>query len=190
MLPWRTVGLILLAFPVLGCVRKTHTAGEPTCSLSWQPQWSLDSSLAVCVPPGFVSDRAARPDEITIKRYHPSNSALTSDLLTIALIPWSADSASIDWPPTLVSGPTCLLHCMTVDSLISHQDTVGGIVVSTEVGLMSGGMMGWQRKPGIKAGWILSAYRRGWGQGFAENSSTLDTLRHVIGSSVVASVIP
>jgi hypothetical protein len=95
---------------------------------------------------------------------------VTIDTGTVALLP----------PPALSSGPTCYGDCTTADSVTVHRDTIGAVAARFEVGLVSGGVAGFQRHPALVGGWIAPSGVRVVVAGFTEVSATLDTLRAMI----------
>jgi hypothetical protein len=166
----RAAGALFLLSLLTACARSPQVASAPTCPPSWHAEWTGDSAIALCLPATFkrrAADAWSRPD-----------SGVAADLLSVVLLRWPEDSASLHgWPPHLASPPACLADCATVDSLSVHSDQVADMEARTEVGLVSGGMPGFRRQPMLRVGWEQSARRRGVAQGWAANAATLDTLR-------------
>jgi hypothetical protein len=162
--------LSVLAGVAAGCGSQQHAA-LPSCPPTWRADWVGDSTAALCIPPGFE-----RFDATSWHRGQPAD-----DFFSVEFLQWPDDSASLHaWPPHLGSGPDCLGDCSRVDSLGVHVDSIAGMGARTEVGLVSGGLPGWQRMPMFRTGWILSADRRGFAQGWARGPLTIDTLRQAV----------
>jgi len=100
----------------------------------------------------------------------------------VKLLSWPKDSAFGSWPPHLASGASCFADCATADSVVIHRDTVAGVEVAAEVGLVTGGFPGFRRRPFLVTGWTVSNASRGFAQGWAMNPKTLDTLRAMLKS--------
>jgi hypothetical protein len=137
------------------------------------------------MPPGFVLEQA-HPNNVLIRRPPAASGTPAADFLSVELLKWPDDSGSVQWPPRLGSDATCVIHCVSVDSAEVHAGQLAGFPAHIETGLLNGGMPGWSRTPGIKAGWIVSPTRRGLAQGWASTGTVLDTLRAVIGTVQVA----
>jgi hypothetical protein len=165
----------LAVVAVLGACKIARTvAPAPQCISSWHPVWTADSSVALCIPPGFV---LKAPDAWG----RPRTNGTFSDFLTVELLLWPEDSATLSrWPPHLASGTNCLADCATADSVVIHRDTVAGTEVAVEVGLVTGGYPGFRRQPLLVVGWTVSNTRRAFAQGWAVNPTTLDTLRNML----------
>ncbi len=162
------------------CGHRPPVASRPDCAADWTPAWEGDSTLALCVPPGFQ-----RLKDYAWGRQAPGGWA--RDFVSVELLQWPEDSASLhSWPPHLASPPTCRADCGTVDSLSVHADQVAGSEARTEVGLVSGGMPGFRRQPMFRMGWVVGAGRRGFAQGWAENAATLDTMRMAVRTLTIA----
>ena len=164
----------LAVVALLGACVSSTAAPPPHCISTWHPVWTADSSVALCIPPDFVS---AGPNAWGRRK---ANGAF-ADLLSVQLLSWPQDSTTLSgWPPHLASGPNCLADCATADSVTVHRDTVAGVQVSTEVGLVSGGEPGFRRHPFLVRGWTLTNTSRGFAQGWTTNPATLDTLRDIL----------
>jgi len=157
------------------CSRDRPVAATPDCPSSWRAAWSSDSTTSLCVPPDFVVAGASAWGR-------PGVGTSFVDFLSVELVSWPRDSMSLggQWPPHVASGANCLADCATADSMTVHVDTIAGKEGRTEVGLASGGMPGFRRKPVLEAGWIVGDSVRGFAQGWATQAATLDTLRAML----------
>jgi hypothetical protein len=164
------------------CADAAQVVTSPDCAPGWKPEWSIDSSFALCAPPGFTRDNEVRPTTVLIRRASGTDHSITSDLLTVDILSWPGDSAMYTWPSQLASPSSCEIHCITSDSGDTHTDTIAGFPAQIVTGLSSGGMAGWQRLPTIRAYWIVSSNRRALAQGWAASGVGLDTLRQVVGT--------
>lgn len=157
------------------CARGPAVASRPECAASWRAEWSADSAAALCVPPGFarLRDRPA-----TWRREHDG---LVQALLAVHVdLPtaWERGEIADRWPPALPpAGPCTYADCVMTDSLVAHVDTVAGVAVRVETGLLTGGAVGMRRHPTLVAGWDAPGARRVYVSGLADAPATLDTLR-------------
>jgi hypothetical protein len=158
---------------VAACRTPPPVAATPQCISSWLPTWTADKSVALCIPSDFVS---AYPDAWG----RPQPNRGFSDFLSVKLLSWPQDSAFVSWPPHLASPADCFADCAIADSVVVHRDTIAGIEVSTEVGLISGGEPGFRKHPFLRVGWIVSTRSRAFAQGWATHPATLDTLRAML----------
>ena len=156
------------------CSHGRPVAAAPDCPSSWRAAWSSDSTTSLCVPPDFVVAGASAWGR-------PGVGTSFLDFLDVELVSWPRDSMSLggQWPPHVASGANCA-DCATVESLTVHIDTIAGKEVRTEVGLASGGIAGFRRKPVLEAGWIIGNSMRGFAQGWVRQAATLDTLRAML----------
>ena len=155
-----------------GCQPPPRIAAAPSCDLAWPAAWSADSTMALCLPPGFSphgENAWGRPS---------AAGGLPVDFLTVARLPSAAAVTDIAFG--LASDSTCVADCMAVDSLRAHLDTVAGNVTRTETGLVTGGFAGLRRKPTVQISWAVSPDEHGFAQGWAANPATLDTLRQAV----------
>ncbi len=159
---------------VIACAPGSRIAARPECAAGWRAEWSADSALSLCVPPGFER----KPDSFaTILR---SQDLLPRDLLAVYLDPrsaWERGEVVDRWPPSLPTGPCNFPDCGTTDSLTVHVDTVAGVAGRVYVGLVTGGFAGLRRKPSLVAGRDLPGELRLGIHAFSERPATLDTLR-------------
>jgi hypothetical protein len=161
---------------LVACSRGRLVAPTPNCVSSWHPVWTSDSSIALCVPADFV-----RADFGGWGR--PGVGTGFLDFLSVELLSWPRDSLSLgQWPPHVASGANCLADCSTADSVTIHIDSLAGMEVRTEVGLVTGGEPGFHRKPVLEGGWIVKDSIRGFAHGWATHGATLDTLRSMLGT--------
>jgi len=159
---------------LVACSRGHPIAAAPECPSSWRAAWSADSAIALCVPADFVRAGSSAWGR-------PGVGTGFLDFLSVELLSWPGDSASLSqWPPHVASPTNCLADCATADSLTVHIDTIAGEEVRTEVGLASGGMPGFRRKPVLEAGWIINGSVRGFAQGWTRQAPALDTLRTIL----------
>ncbi len=174
----RTRSLVGIIVPLvlLGCTRSEQAVSAPACPASWIRSATADSSITLCLAPGF-----ARLDEHTWQRSSPATGEDLADFFSVELLEWPADSASVrGWPPRLSSSDTCQADCITVDSTATYQDRWSGFDAHTETGRASGGIAGLSRRPVMASGWIISGSRRGFAQGWSAQPATLDTLRQML----------
>ena len=155
-----------------------------TCAPQWIAAWTPDSTVRLCLPPGFIAkganswSRSASPHGVS--RSIVLN-APAPDFLSVELLRWPADSFKVPpWPPRLGASADCRADCSTVDSLVVHNDTIAGHAARTETGLVSGGFAGLVRQPSLVSGWAVSGARRISVQGWSVWPATLDTLRMAI----------
>ncbi|HEU5218553.1 MAG TPA: hypothetical protein VFU23_07830 [Gemmatimonadales bacterium] len=167
---------IIVPLAMLGCARGEPAAAVLACPAGWASGATADSSITLCLAPGFV-----RLDAHTWQRSSPSTGEDLADFFSVELLDWPGDSASVrGWPPRLSSSETCQADCITVDSSIVHQDRWSGFDAHTEIGRASGGLAGLVRRPVMASGWIISRTRRGFAQGWSAAPATLDTLRQML----------
>ena len=104
---------------------------------------------------------------------------LRGDWFVVYTLTWPADSQpGTEWPPRLASGAGCLADCARADSAIAFADSVDRGVARGELGLMSGGMPGFQRQPTLEWGWQGSGSQRFLLMAFTTTPATLDSLRN------------
>ena len=145
---------------------------ELACPSSWHQALTADLSMALCIP-SALQRRRVSDDEAIWER-----SDATSPEHVWLSIDVNADPATEDpWPPHLAGRSSCLVDCVTVDSVVQHVDTLAGSVVQVETGLVSGGEPGLRRQPSLTAGWTTPTASRVWVFGLAAHGATLDTLR-------------
>jgi len=150
---------------------------EPACPRSWHDGRTADLSMVLCIPPGFK--RSAGTEGVAWWARGRITSREHAWLrIDVEAPPFDADR----WPPHLASGPECGADCATADSVVEHLDTLAGIAVHVETGLVSGGFPGFRRQPALAAGWIIPTGARVWVQGLAPHGATLDTLRTALRS--------
>ncbi|HEV8198166.1 MAG TPA: hypothetical protein VGP87_16100 [Gemmatimonadales bacterium] len=168
---------LTVALAMLGCGRAEQAASAPpACPADWPRSATADSTLTLCLAPGFT-----RLDAHTWQRSSPSTGEDLADFFSVELLDWPADSASVrGWPPQMASSDSCQADCITVDSADVHQDQWSGFDAHTETGLASGGLAGLSRRPVMASAWIISATRRGFAQGWSALPATLDTLRQML----------
>lgn len=158
------------------CSRGDRATALAECPSGWRAEWTADSSLSLCVEPGF-----ARADVHSWQRLDPTAGAEPRDFFSVEIVAWPEDSASLrTWPPRLGSAVGCKADCITADSSAVQTDTWAGAEAHTETGLISGGLADLRRRPVFVSGWIVSAKRRGFAQGWAALPVTLDTLRQML----------
>jgi hypothetical protein len=173
---------IILTMTLFGCGRSQQAAAAPVCPAAWARSATADSSLTLCLAPGFI-----RLDTHTWQRSSPQTGEDLADFFSVELLNWPADSASVrGWPPRMASSNSCQADCITVDSTVVHQDQWSGFDAHTEIGLASGGLAGLSRRPVMASGWIISDTRRGFAQGWSAMPATLDTLRQMLRTVQVA----
>jgi hypothetical protein len=168
---------------VLACTPDVRVAARPECPARWHAEWTLDSALSLCVPPGFEQPRDSFPIFVRTHDY------ITRDYLRLYLEPrsmWDEDEPRRRWPPSLPARPCTVSDCAFTDSLTLHADTVAGVAGDVYVGLVTGGFAGVQRKPNLHAGWELPGERRLVIQAFSEVPATLDTIRMALRTIRVA----
>jgi hypothetical protein len=171
----RTLPILAVAM-LLACARTEGSGEVAECPASWQRAWTADSSLSLCVAPAFVQSEAH-----SWQRLDPAQGPDPQDFFSVEVIRWPDDSASLrHWPPRLGSDPECRTDCITVDSSTVHADRWSGLEAHTEVGRISGGLAGLQRRPVFVSGWVIASDRRGFAQGWATQPATLDTLRQML----------
>ena len=175
--PFAFVGVV-----VAGC-RSTLSvvAAEPQCTAPSRAAWSVDSSIAICLPPGF---RAAGDSATHHQRWERrSLGAPSADFLVVEAEP---DSEALLPAPVLGSRPGCSVDCTTVDSVAIYRDVPGVTAPHIELGLVSGGMPGLRRQPIIIAGWVTKPGGRVFIGGLAKSRAMLDTLHAMVRSVRVA----
>jgi hypothetical protein len=173
---------VLLAATLPACAGNEASADLAECPASWERTWTADSTLSLCIAPGFLQSEAH-----SWQRLDPSQGADPQDFFSVEVIRWPDDSVSLrHWPPRLGSDPDCRADCITVDSMASHSDRWAGNEAATETGRISGGLAGLQRRPVFVSGWIVASDRRGFAQGWATVPMTLDTLRQMLRTVRVA----
>jgi hypothetical protein len=180
----RLAFLVAVSTSVSAACSRPAVVRTATCAPQWTAAWIPDSTVMLCLPPGFVARSAyswSRPAPPRgISRSIVVN-APAADFLSVELLRWPADSLKVSsWPPRLGSGPECRADCSTVDSVVVHGDTVAGHAARTETGLVSGGFAGLVRQPTLVSGWGVSDARRVSVQGWSAWPATLDTLRMAI----------
>lgn len=159
---------------VIACAPSSRIAARPGCATGWRAEWSSDSTLSLCVPPGFER----KPDSFAT--FLRSQDLLPHDRLVVYLDPrsaWERGEIADRWPPSLTTGPCNFPDCATTHSLTVHADTVARVAGRVYVGLVTGGFAGLRRKPSLVAGWDLPGELRLGIHGFSERSAALDTLR-------------
>ncbi len=167
---------IMVTLGLLGCSRSEQTASAAACPAAWARTATADSSITLCLAPGF-----SRLDAHTWQRSSAATGEDLADFFSVELLDWPADSASVRaWPPRLSSNDSCQADCITVDSSTVHQDQWSGFDAHTETGRASGGIAGLSRRPVMASGWIVSSTRRGFAQGWTALPATLDTLRQML----------
>lgn len=165
--------LAALSF-LIACAPDAHTAPHPDCPTTWHAEWSSDSALSLCIPPGFER----KPDSYAT--FLRKRDFLTRDFLDLYLEPrsaWESGEVGDRWPPSLHSGPCTVPDCTTTDSLTVYADTVAGVVANVYAGLVTGGFAGLRRQPSLAAGWDMPGERRLGIFAFSELPATLDTIR-------------
>jgi hypothetical protein len=114
------------------------------CQGSSVASWLPDSTVAVCLPPGFVTRsprRFARPRGDTVPEHW----------IAVSLVQDSAVPEVERWPLTLSSGNQCFADCTTAERVITSHDTVAGVPAYIERGLVSGGISGERDIPALVA---------------------------------------
>jgi hypothetical protein len=180
---WRLILLCTLAVGTLqvACSHAPAAIALPICPTPSYRDWNGDSTLAICVPPGF-----ARIDHDSWAR--PRVQSAAKDLFSVELLDWPDDSAMMrEWPIHLDPSLGCLADCFSYDSMAIHTDTAAGVTVHTETALLSGGFAGVRREPHLVMSWELAGGRRGIALARTAIPATLDTLRAAVRSLWVKS---
>jgi hypothetical protein len=160
----------------IACGLAGRPAPPPQCSDDLSAAWATDSTVALCLPPGF------RPTgtEATWIRPRPDVGDAAHDLMFVEFFRWPDDSVDMMgacfFPE---SSAATAAGGMRVDSLVVYRDTIVGSIAQVRVGLVTGEIhpLGIHRRPGILARWKVSGNRRAMACGWAWSASTLDTLR-------------
>ena len=162
------------------CAGTPHPAAEQ-CPAGWLRHSSADAAVSLCLPGDFVQagdDAWVRPA--------PARQLPTTDFFSLKLLRLPGDSAAAEpWPPRLVAESGCTADCFSADSVVVHQDTLPGAEATTSIGLISGGIAGFNRRPTLVSGWIASDHMRVLAQGWSHTAATLDTLRQALRSVTV-----
>jgi len=146
------------------------------CPAGWSRHSTGDAALSLCLPGDFVQagdDAWVRPA--------PAQQLPTTDFFSVKLLRMPDDSAAMQpWPPRLVAESGCTADCFSADSVVVHQDTLPGAEATTSIGLISGGIAGFNRRATLVSGWIASDRMRVLAQGWSHSAATLDTLRQAL----------
>ena len=120
MIAFRTLLLAWLAFSASACGRATtRVAARPVCPSAWRAGWSSDSSIAICLPPGFAAASGALREGHQRWERRPVGQPV-GDWLSGSLDTAAAPPPAGRWPPHLASGPACVADCATVDSAVNR----------------------------------------------------------------------
>src|SRR6185369_14307185 len=130
--------------------RESEPVGSD-CPRKWSRHAAFDSSVSLCLPPGFVGHDAhswRRPAKVTGRG--------PSDFLSVEMLAWPDDSVSVRfWPPRLTAGIGCEADCATVDGFSAQIDRWSGFAARTETGLGTARTAGFRRRPVMVSGWII-----------------------------------
>jgi hypothetical protein len=170
-----TLAITIAAF-VGACVSSNVGTQPSTCPADWEWSRSADSSVSACIPPRFA--RARGPQYGTGARWE-RGSYRSPDHASLSVHIDTAFSAVEEWPPRLRATSPCTADCISVDSVVAHEDTVAGTPAHVETGLASGGFAGLRRQPTLVAGWLQGRHRIVV-NGMATQGAALDTLRQVV----------
>ena len=180
--------LLGLVVVLIGCAGQPSPGAaslieRPECSGAWTAQYNVDSSVALCAPPGFAlvwnsSDHAAWA------RHDPRSSHIA--MVSIDLYAPGADTLDGTWPRRLAARPECGTACWTVDTVVRMRDTVRGRLAQIELGQVSGGKGHLVRQPMLIASWEPKPGWRVDARGSGPSMGVLDTLWQVLRTATVA----
>ena len=162
------------------CAAHDRVAARPSCTAPLTPSWSSDSVIALCLPAGFVEDKAHVWARKAPEGWHIEH-------FRILFLTLPRDSAAwASWPPHYEAQSQNCADCISAESIVAHDARVDGADAHIQTALVSGGIAGWHRDTQFQAGWEEDRGLRVVANGWARNGATLDTLVMVIRSTRVA----
>jgi len=167
-----TFALVLLAGAA--CRRDAVTAAaRPVCLPGLVANWSSDSSISICLPPGFDPESGSAGAA-------PHWARIGFEYGQISISIDTTDVPNPQWPPHLTLPAICAAVCGSVDSVSRSRDTLATGVASIESGLWTGGSPAARREALFVAGWKLPTGARVWSYGSATTAPMRDTLRRAL----------
>ena len=182
-----SIGLVSFALAIASCARPHAVAPRARCPSAWTAQFNVDSTIALCAPPGFrLGFNSSTLAQWASGTLGPSG--ISS--LSIRLVPASADTLAGPWPRRLAPPPDCGPSCWTVDTVAQVQDSLMGRPVLVEQGRVSGGAARFLQQPVFWASWEPAPGWRADAQGTANAMAGLDTLRRMLRTVSIATSPP
>ena len=164
---------------LFACTRPPALAAPACPDETWRPAATSDSTIALCLAPGFASTGEGR----RWARGKVGDSSYA--WLTVVIL--DSVEAEDEWgsPPVprsfrAASPPAGTIHALTAESIAVYRDTVDGQPVEVETALISGGFADLRRQPAIRAAWRLPSGRWVLAQGLADRPAEIDILRAML----------
>ena len=174
-MPQRVIAVALLGALGCGATPATDDArvgAPPTCPAALRSAWTDDSLIHVCIPSTFVA-RGSHGFGLPM----PAPSETVVFVTASGHASWRLDEP---WPLHLATTTAeDTPDGITVDAWRSVPDTVAGVAVVVEMGLVSGGLQGLQRAPSLLIAAEPRASVRLVVQGFAPDTASLSVLRQI-----------
>ena len=172
---------LVLAMTLAACAAHDRIAARPSCDAPLTPAWSSDSIISLCLPPGFLEDKAHVWARMAPEGWHIEH-------FRILFLTLPRDSAAWkSWPPRYETRTDdCGPDCVWAESIAVRDARIDGAIAHIQTALVSGGIAGWHRDTQFLAAWEESSDLRIVANGWSRDAATLDTLLMIIRSTHIA----
>ena len=177
----RHLALFVVLLGAAACQKGGTVAGVSCSEPGWSSATTPDSSAVFCIAPG---DRTVRPAVGGARWVHGAPNHPHYAYFTIAVLDSAA--AALEWgtppQPKPLGGRRVsqLADAVVAESIVTRREQIDGRYVDVETALISGGAVGFRRRPALRAVWPISEGRWVLAEGLASAQPDLEIQRAML----------